>query len=65
MEKYNPIHINVQEIPDHQKQKLAEGALELTRHIFSEPGAETRYQEWLRKRGEGEANGDSAQDGQS
>lgn len=65
MEKYNLIHINVQEIPDHQKQKLAEGALELTQHIFSEPGAEARYQEWLRKRREGEANGDNAQDGQS
>ena len=44
------IHIDISQIPDCYRESLARGAIELTKQVFSMPGAEERYQEWLKKR---------------
>ena len=46
----NEIHINVSLIPDFRRIELAKGALVLTEQVFSMPGAEERYQAWLKER---------------
>lgn len=42
-----PLTINVDSIPEFQKNALADMALDLTRACFEIPGMEERYQEWL------------------
>ena len=44
------IQFDVSRIPRFRREDLARGALELTRRVFSQPGAEERYQEWLKER---------------
>lgn len=44
------IKIDVDSIPEYQKNQLVEWALEQTRAFFSRPGEESRYQAWLQKR---------------
>lgn len=44
------LHINLSAIPDFRREALAKGALELMEQAFSVPGAEERYQAWLRER---------------
>ena len=44
------IKIDVELIPDHQRQQLAELALDVTQQLFSRPGEEERYQRWLQER---------------
>ena len=44
------VKIDVNQIPEYQRRQLAELALEVTREVFSRPGEEERYQEWLKKR---------------
>lgn len=39
--------IDVDSIPEFQKNTLADMALELTRACFGIPGMEERYQQWL------------------
>ncbi len=45
-----PIHIDLTAIPDFRREELAKGALELMEQVFSMPGAEERYQAWLKDR---------------
>ena len=45
----NEIHIDISQIPEFRRIELAKGALELTREVFSMPGAEERYQAWLKE----------------
>ena len=40
-------NIDVDSIPDFQKNALADMALEITRACFEIPGMEERYQQWL------------------
>ena len=40
-------NIDVDPIPDFQKNALADMALEITRACFEIPGMEERYQQWL------------------
>lgn len=47
------IKIDVNLIPEYQRGRLAEFAIELTRKVFARPGEEDRYQEWLYERREG------------
>ena len=42
-----PSSIDVDSIPDFQKNALADMALEITRACFEIPGREERYQQWL------------------
>ena len=44
------LHINLSAIPDFRREALAKGALELMEQVFSVPGAEERYQAWLKER---------------
>lgn len=46
----NEIHIDTNMIPDFRRIELAKGALALTEQVFSMPGAEERYQAWLKER---------------
>lgn len=46
----NKIHIDTNMIPDFRRMELAKGALALTEQVFSMPGAEERYQAWLKER---------------
>lgn len=46
----NEIHIDINMIPDFRRIDLAKGALALTEQVFSMPGAEERYQAWLKER---------------
>ena len=47
---YEPIHINLAEIPAFQRDVLADMALTLTEACFSLPGMEERFQAWLAAR---------------
>ena len=42
-----PPTINVDSIPEFQRNALADMALDLTRACFEIPGMEERYQQWL------------------
>lgn len=44
------LHIDIAAIPDFRRIELAKGALALTEQVFSVPGAEERYQAWLKER---------------
>lgn len=44
------IEIDTSAIPAYKALALAEAAIALTEQVFSMPGAEERYQEWLRER---------------
>lgn len=44
------LHIDIAAIPDFRREELAKGALALTEQVFSVPGAEERYQAWLKER---------------
>ncbi len=44
------LHIDLASIPDFRREALAKGALELMEQVFSVPGAEERYQAWLKER---------------
>lgn len=44
------LHIDIASIPDFRRKELAKGALALTEQVFSMPGAEERYQAWLKER---------------
>ncbi len=50
LEQSCEVHINIQEIPDFRRVKLAEGALDLVALAFAAPDAESRYQAWLAER---------------
>lgn len=41
--------IDLASIPDFRRMELAKGALALTEQVFSMPGAEERYQAWLKE----------------
>ncbi len=41
--------IDLTSIPDFRRIELAKGALALTEQVFSMPGAEERYQAWLKE----------------
>lgn len=46
----NPaLSIDLASIPDFRREDLAKGALALTEQVFSMPGAEERYQAWLKE----------------
>ena len=42
--------IDLASIPDFRRMELAKCALALTEQVFSMPGAEERYQAWLKER---------------
>ena len=44
------LRVDVASIPDFRRENLAKGALALTEQVFSMPGAEERYQAWLKER---------------
>ena len=44
------ISIDVNSIPDYARNDLARFALSLVEECFSKPGAEERYQKWLKER---------------
>ena len=46
----NKVHIEIEKIPEFQRISLAKGALALVEQVFSMPGAEERYQAWLKAR---------------
>lgn len=46
----NTVTIDISQIPDFRRIDLAKGALALTEQVFSMPGAEERYQTWLKER---------------
>ena len=48
MEQTPALCIDVMSIPDFRREELAKGALALTEQVFSMPGAEERYQAWLK-----------------
>ena len=50
LKSQNGIKINVELIPEYQRCQLAELASEVTREVFSRPGEEEHYQEWLKGR---------------
>ena len=50
MEQTPALCIDVMSIPDFRREELAKGALALTEQVFSMPGAEERYQAWLKER---------------
>ena len=43
------LRIDIASIPDFRREELAKGALALTEQVFSMPGAEERYQAWLKE----------------
>jgi len=45
-------NFDLNSIPDFRRRELAEGAIALTKQVFSVPGAEERYQLWLKERAE-------------
>ena len=45
----NELTIHIDQIPDFRRIELAKGALALTEQVFSMPGAEERYQAWLKE----------------
>lgn len=49
------VTVDVSQIPGFRKEALARGAIELVELVFSQPGAEERYQAWLAKRKGGES----------
>lgn len=49
------IHIEIDKIPEFRRISLAKGALKLVEQVFSMPGAEERYQAWLKARKETQA----------
>ena len=49
MEQTHALHIDLAAIPDFRRLELAKGALALTEQVFSMPGAEERYQSWLKE----------------
>ena len=49
MAKSPVLRIDIASIPDFRREELAKGALALTEQVFSMPGAEERYQAWLRR----------------
>ena len=51
----NEVHIEIEKIPEFQRISLAKGALALVEQVFSMPGAEERYQAWLKARKETQA----------
>ena len=44
------VQIDIAAIPSFRREELARGALDLMEQVFSMPGAEERYQEWLKAR---------------
>lgn len=44
------VKIDTQLIPTHVRDELSRFALSLVDECFSQPGAEKRYQEWLKER---------------
>lgn len=50
MAQFPKLHIDIASIPDFRRIELAKGALALTEQVFSMPGAEERYQAWLKER---------------
>ena len=44
------IRINLAEVPEFRRIELAKAAIALTKEVFSIPGEEERYQEWLAHR---------------
>lgn len=50
-------HIDVSQIPPHQCRELAQGAIDLMEQVFSMPGAEAKYQQWLTERKKKKAAG--------
>ena len=42
------VHIDTASIPDFRREELGRGALDLVEQVFSMPGAEERYQAWLK-----------------
>lgn len=44
------LRIDIASIPNFRREELAKGALALTKQVFSMPGAEERYQAWLKER---------------
>lgn len=44
------VTLNLGTIPEYQRNMLADFALELTRAVFSRPGEEEKYQQWLANR---------------
>ena len=50
MAKSPVLRIDIASIPDFRREELAKGALALTEQVFSMPGAEERYQAWLKER---------------
>ena len=49
IEMKNELTIHIDQIPDFRRIELAKGALALTEQVFSMPGAEERYQAWLKE----------------
>jgi len=45
----NELTIHIDQIPEFRRIELAKGALALTEQVFSMPGAEERYQAWLKE----------------
>lgn len=45
-------HIDLDSIPNFRRVELAKGAIALAAEVFSTPGAEERYQSWLKERTE-------------
>lgn len=50
LEQNLAMRIDIASIPDFRRIDLAKGALALTEQVFSMPGAEERYQAWLKER---------------
>lgn len=44
------IVVRTDEVPEFRRIELAKAAIALTREVFSAPGEEERYQEWLSHR---------------
>lgn len=44
------VQIDTAAIPSFRREDLARGALDLMEQVFSMPGAEEQYQEWLKAR---------------
>ncbi len=48
------VEIDVRQIPAFRREELGKAALLLVEQVFSMPGAEEQFQEWLAKRRGGE-----------
>ena len=58
----NPeIRIDTSKIPEFRKRDLAEGAILLCKEVFSQPGMEEEFQEWLKERRANAESGDHPQ----